>query len=139
VATAPPNAPSPGNPAIRKRVKAKTIDGLNAARMKPARATYFMLCVGNKTCLAYLAPSVGASHKTLLRGLMGSDTGLKYHRGRCLYEKGSYTFVGPTVVTGMRKKLELGLISLTGRRWRAMVRRGPVPEARQQGSAELQT
>jgi hypothetical protein len=130
--------PKPGNPVIRRRVRGKTIDGLNAARMKPARATFFMLCVGNKHCLAYLAPSVGPTHKTLLRGLMGTDTGLKYHRGRCIYEQGYYAFIGPTVVAGMRAKLERGLLDLTGRKWRARVRRGAIPEGRTTGSAELQ-
>ena len=66
-------------------------------------------------------------------------TGLKYHRGQCVYEKGYYTFVGPTVAAGMRRKIELGLLALTGRRFRAMVRKGAVQEAKQKSSAELPT
>ena len=127
----------PNQAATRKRVKSRTIDGLNAARMRPARPTYFMLCIGNKTACAYLGPKVASSTKTLLRGLMGSDTGLKYHRGQCIFEQGCYTFVGPTVVLGMRKKLETGLVDLTGRRWRARLRRGAVQESRQASVAEL--
>ncbi|MEP6740176.1 MAG: hypothetical protein ABJA61_07340 [Caldimonas sp.] len=129
--------PKPNQVAIRKRVRGRTIDGLNAARMRPARATWFMLCVGNKHCLAYLAPTVGSTHKTLLRGLMGTDTGLKYHRGRCLFETGYYVFVGPTVAAGMRQKLERGLADLTGRKWRTKMRRAAVPEGRQGSGAEL--
>ncbi len=128
----------PGNPVIRKRVRTKAIEGLNAARMKPKRPTYFMLCVGNKSCLAYLAPNVGASHKNLLRGLMGKDTGLKYHRGRCIFEKGYYVFVGPTVALGMRAKVERGLFELTGRRWRARMRRDEIPDGPAVSVAELQ-
>lgn len=131
--------PKPAQAAIRRRVRAKTIEGLNAARMRPARPTYFMLCIGNKSCLAYLGPKVAASHKMLLRGLMGTDTGLKYHRGQCIFEKGCYTFVGPTVALGMRKKLELGLVELTGRRWRARLRRDAVAESKQGSVAELPT
>ena len=107
--------------------------------MSPARPTYFMLCIGNKGAVAYLAPVVGSGHKTLLRPLMGKDTGLKYHRGQCIYEQGCYTFVGPTVAPGMKRKLEMGLLTLTGRRFRALVRRGAVEEAKQKSSAELPT
>jgi len=120
-----------------KRVKTKTLEGLKAARMKPMRPTYFMLCIGNKSAIAYLAPVVGPSHKTLLRPLMGKDTGLKYHRGQCIYEKGYYAFVGPTVATGMKRKIEMGLLALTGRRFRATARRGAIQEAKQGSSAEL--
>ena len=102
--------------------------------MSPARPTYFMLCIGNKGAVAYLAPVVGSGHKTLLRPLMGKDTGLKYHRGQCIYEQGYYTFVGPTVAPGMKRKLEMGLL-----RFRALVRRGAVEEAKQKSSAELPT
>lgn len=132
-------APPPGNPAIRKRVRTKAIEGLNAARMKPKRPTYFMLCVGNVSCLIYLAPNVGASHKNLLRSLMGKDTGLKYHRGRCIFEKGYYIFVGPTVALGMRAKVERGLLDLTGRKWKARMRREEVPDGPATSVAELQS
>jgi len=142
VATAAPSAPAaPASnvASAQKRVKTKTLEGLKAARMSPARPTYFMLCIGNKGAVAYLAPVVGSGHKTLLRPLMGKDTGLKYHRGQCIYEKGYYTFVGPTVATGMRRKIEMGLLSLTGRRFRALARRGAIAEAKQKSSAELPT
>ena len=39
---------------------------------------------------------------------MGKDTGLKYHRGQCIYEKGYYTFVGPTVALGMKQQARDG-------------------------------
>ena len=97
------------------------------------------LVQGGVGIAAYLAPVVSASHRTLLRPLMGKDTGLKYHRGQCIYEKGYYTFVGPTVATGMRRKIEMGLLSLTGRRFRALARRGAIAEAKQKSSAELPT
>ena len=142
MATAAPSAPaSPaGNVAsAQKRVRTKTLEGLKAARMSPSRPTYFMLCVGNKSAMAYLAPVVGSGHRTLLRPLMGKDTGLKYHRGQCIYENGYYTFIGPTVAAGMRRKLETGLLSLTGRRFRALVRRGAIQEAKQKSGAELPT
>ena len=133
-------APAPLKPAAlvtQKRVRTKTLDGLKAARMSPRRPTYFMLCVGNARAVAYLAPVVGSSHKTMLRPLMGDDTGLKYHRGQCIYERGFYTFVGPTVAPGMRRKLEAGLFALTGRRFRTLLRRGEVAPAKQGSGAEL--
>ena len=136
-APAAPAAPGANVATTQKRVKTKTLDGLKAARMKPARPTFFMLCIGNKGAVAYLAPVVSPGHKTLLRPLMGKDTGLKYHRGQCIYEKGYYTFVGPTVAAGMKRKIEMGLLTLTGRRFRAMVRRGPIEEAKQGSAAEL--
>ena len=105
--------------------------------MRPLRPTYFMLCIGNVHAVAYLAPVVGASHKTLLRPLMGKDTGLKYHRGQCIYERGLYAFVGPTVAPGMRRKLEAGLFALTGGHFRTLLRRGEIQEAKQHSSAEL--
>ena len=137
MATDPPakTHPSP----VRKRVRSKAIDGLNASRMRPSRVTCFMLCVGNKSCLAYLAPAVANSHKAMLRGLMADDTGLKYHRGQCVFEEGFYTFVGPTLSLGLRRKIELGLIELTGRRWRTKVRRGAIDEGDPRGAAELQS
>ena len=142
MATAAPSAsaaPAASVASVQKRVRTKTLEGLKAARMSPARPTYFMLCIGNKGAVAYLAPVVGSGHKTLLRPLMGKDTGLKYHRGQCIYEQGYYTFVGPTVAPGMKRKLEMGLLTLTGRRFRALVRRGAVEEAKQKSSAELPT
>jgi len=140
VATAAPPAPAapPSKVAgAQKRVRTKTIEGLKAARMSPSRPTYFMLCIGNKGAVLYLAPVVGSGHKTLLRPLMGKDTGLKYHRGQCIYENGYYTFVGPTVAAGMKRKVEMGLLALTGRRFRALVRRGAIQEAKQKSGAEL--
>jgi hypothetical protein len=140
MATAAPPAPAPVAPAVadaQKRVKTKTLEGLKSARMRPWQPTYFMLCIGNKGAVPYLAPVIRSGHKSLIRPLMGKDTGLKYHRGQCIYENGCYTFVGPTVVAGMKRKLEAGLLVLTGRRFRTMVRRGDVEESQQKSSAEL--
>jgi len=121
----------------QKRVRTKTLEGLKAARMKPSQRTYFMLCIGNLSSIAYLAPVVRSSHKTLLRPLMGKETGLKYHKGQCIFENGKYAFVGPTIVTGMRRKIEAGLLALTGRQFRAIARRGEIEEEQQGSSAEL--
>jgi hypothetical protein len=120
-----------------KRVRTKTLEGLKAARMKPSQPTFFMLCIGNVSSIAYLAPVVRSSHKTLLRPLMGKETGLKYHKGQCIFENGKYAFVGPTIVTGMRRKIEAGLLTLTGRQFRAIARRGEVAEEQQGSSAEM--
>jgi hypothetical protein len=138
VATAPPTAPplKPSVVATQKRVRLKAFEGLKAARMRPARPTYFMVCIGNMRTVVYLAPIVGASHKVLLRGLMGPDTGLKYHRGQLVFERGIYTFIGPTVVPTMRRRIEQGLLALTGRRWPTRVRRAEVEEPEQRSHAE---
>ena len=117
--------------AMQKRVRSKAIDGLNASRMRPSRATYFMICVGNTSCRAYLAPAVGNTHKTMLRGLMGADTGLKYHRGQCLFEAGFYTFVGPTLSLGIRALLAHGGTYTADHR-PALANEGP-PRARRGG------
>ena len=132
-----PAAPAANVASAQKRVKTKTLEGLKAARMSPSRPTYFMLCIGNKGAVAYLAPVVGSGHKTLLRPLMGKETGLKYHKGQCIFENGKYAFIGPTIVTGMRRKIDAGLLSLTGRRFRAIARRGEVAEEQQGSSAEM--
>ena len=135
-ATAATKGPPAGDAAIRERVRVKVMEGLKAARMRPNRPAYFMLCIGNKSCLAYLAANVRASHKNLLRGLMGKDTGLKYHRGRCVFEAGSYVFVGPTMRLTLRTKVERGLFELTGRKWRARMRRDEVPEGAEASAVE---
>jgi hypothetical protein len=146
MATAPPPANSGAAPSAaakkaptpaQRRVRTKSIEGLKAARMRPARPTYFMLCVGNRKCVPYLAPIVGTSHRTLLRPLMAGDTGLKYHRGQCVYERGYWTFVGPTVSPGLRQKLERGLTDLTGQKYRVKLRRGEIEPPRQSSGAEL--
>jgi hypothetical protein len=136
--TAQPAAPlKPTALATQKRVRAKTIEGLKTVRMNPRRPIYFMLCVGNARAVPYLARVIGSSHKTMLRPLMGNDTGLKYHRGQCIFERGLYMFVGPTVAPGMRRKLEAGLLALTGRRFPARLRRAEIEPPAQSSDAGL--
>ena len=62
--------------------------------------------------MAYLAPSVGASHKALLADLMPGDSGIKYCLGEVIWERKAFTFVSETAPSGLVKRLQLGLLEI---------------------------
>lgn len=89
-----------------------------------AKPMQFMVAAGSKRCLAYLGPSVGASHKTLLGELLTGDSGIKYYRGECVFEAKAYTFVGDDIPTGgFGKRLQAGLLELTQQRYPVRIRK----------------
>jgi hypothetical protein len=132
--TAKTDKPGPrGNPAKpgadparehRRRLKTKVLEGLRIVKGYPDREMQFMVCMGNRQCLPYLGKTVGTAQKTLLKTIMARDTGLKFFRGRCIYQESHYTFIGPAMPSALRKRLERGLFELTGTHWRVRARAG---------------
>jgi hypothetical protein len=115
------------------RLKAKVIEMLRIVKNHPEREVKFVVCVGNQHCLPFLGLVVGATQKTLLKTVMKGDTGLKYYYGRCVYEESCYTFVGLALPSALRKRLERGLLDLTGSMWRVRVRSGTIKDAAEGG------
>jgi hypothetical protein len=104
-----------------------------------AKPIQFVVAAGPKQCLAFLALSVGASHKTLLAKLMPGESGIKYYRGECLFEDKAYTFVGEDIPTGgFSKRLQKGLFELTQLRYPIRVRKtsGETDEAEGEEAAD---
>lgn len=142
MSTAPP-APAPGQrgsgaaakqalPAVaspaRRLARSRLVTMLRRVRNSPAQPVMFVLCVGNARGSVFLAPKVTPSHRVQLRSFMGNDSGLRFHTGRCVFENGAYTFVGPTVTSSLRAKVEKGLNELTGMKWRVRLRSGVVAD-----------
>lgn len=110
------------------RLKAKVLEMFRIVKNHPEREVKFVVCNGNQGCLPYLGLVVGVTQKTLLKTVMTGDTGLKYFYGRCIYEESCYTFVGLALPSGLRKRLERGLLDLTGSMWRVRVRSGTIKD-----------
>ena len=124
-----------------KLVRAKVIAALRIVKAdKPeAKVQQFMISVGKKQVCAYMAPSVGASHKTLLAKVMEGDSGFKYYTGQCIWEAKAYTFVGDNIPTGgFAKKLQAGLAELTGTRYKLRVRKTDGEAEEVEGDTEEQ-
>jgi hypothetical protein len=113
----------------RLRLRTKVVEMLRIVKNRPDREVHFLICMGNKSCFPYLGPVAGPSQKALLKTVMKGDTGLKYFYGRCVYEESCYTFVGLALPSSLRKKLEHGLLDLTGSAWRVRVRSGTIKDA----------
>jgi hypothetical protein len=118
------------------RLKAKVLEMFRIVKNHPEREVKFVVCVGNLNCLPYLGLVVGVTQKTLLKTVMKGDTGLKYFYGRCVYEESCYTFVGLAMPSGLRKRLERGLLDLTGSMWRVRVRSGTIKDNDEGGDDE---
>lgn len=108
----PPDTPE------RRRVRARVIDQFRIVKNRPDRQVLFLLCVGHTSCVPYLAPSINDSLKPLLIKVLKGDTGFKFFRGECVWEDGGYTFVGPRLTMTLARRIERGLLDLTGTRWR---------------------
>lgn len=119
---------TPAQLLLKAKLKARLVEGFRAAKSRPTRPTHFMVCVGNRTCMAFVGPRVGSSQKTILRQMMGKDSGLKYHSGRCVFDQGCYTFVGLTIPPGIRVRLERALFLQTNTRYRVKIRKGRAEE-----------
>lgn len=100
-----------------KLVRGKVLSALRAvkANLPKAPETHFMIGVGKAGCVVYMAPSVSASHKTLLMKLMAGDSGFKFYVGTCIWEMKAYTFVGGAGMPtgGLAKKVQKALKDLT--------------------------
>lgn len=110
-----------------KLVRGKLLSALRAVKAdkRDAPATHFMIGVGKTGCAVYMAPSVSASHKTLLMKLMAGDSGFKFHVGTCIWEAKAYTFVGGASMPtgGLAKKVQKALKDLTKGLYKVRVKR----------------
>ncbi len=134
-AAAPASAKTAGGPAAKgvatpqvKLAKARLVSALRKVRAASGPPIQFVLCIGNSKGVPYLGIKVTPSHRVQLRAFMGNDAGLRYHTGRCIWEGGAYTFVGRTVTSSLRAKVEKGMTELTGMKWRVRLRSGVVQD-----------
>lgn len=111
-------AAEPADTPERRRVRARVIDQFRLVKNRPDVKVMFLLCVGHRSCAPYLGPSAADSLKPLLAKVLQGDTGLKYFRGECIWEESAYTFVGPRMSKTIARRIEDGLLELTGTRWR---------------------
>lgn len=106
----------------RRRVRARVIDQFRIVKNRPDRKVLFLLCLGHNSCAAYLGATVSDAQKPLLTKVLKGDTGFKFFRGECIWEDGGYTFVGSRLSTSHARRIERGLLELTGTRWRIRAR-----------------
>lgn len=108
----------------RRRLRARVIDMFRIVKNRPDRRVLFLLCVGHRSCVPYLAPAVSDAQKPLLLKALKGDTGMRFFRGECIWEDGGYTFVGTRMTTTLARRIERGLLELTNTRWRIRAREG---------------
>lgn len=106
----------------RRRVRSRVFDQFRLVKNRPDVKVEYLLCLGHRGCTPYLGPSVSDALKPLLAKVMKGDTGLKYFHGECIWEDGGYTFVGPRMTQTIARRIERGLLDLTGTRWRVRAR-----------------
>lgn len=106
----------------RRRVRARVIDQFRIVKNRPDRKVLFLLCLGHNSCAPYLGATISDAQKPLLTKVLKGDTGFRFFRGECVWEDGGYTFVGPRLSTSLARRIEIGLLDLTGTRWRIRAR-----------------
>lgn len=111
-------AAEPEDTPERRRIRSRVIAQFRLVKNRPDVKVMFLLCLGHRSCAPYLGQSAGDTFKPLLAKVLKGDTGLKYFRGECVWEDGGYTFVGPRMTATIARRLERGLLELTGTRWR---------------------
>lgn len=125
-----------------KLVRGKVAAGLRivkAPREPDAKPMRFVLSVGDKLAMPYIATAVGPSHKALLLPLMGDDDdGLKYASGELVWERKQYTFITDKAASGMARKLQAGLQLLTKAKLKVCVRRVDGPGEELDGDDDFQ-
>jgi hypothetical protein len=121
-AAAAPPKPSPE----RLRLRTRLIDRFRVVKMRPDQKVLFLLCIGNRSAAPFLGSSVSDSNKPLLVKALKGDTGFKFFRGEVLWEDGAYTFVGMRMNNTLARRIENGILQLTGTRYRIRAREGKV-------------
>jgi hypothetical protein len=106
----------------RRRLTTRVIDQFRIVKNRPDRTVVFLLCVGRETAAPYLGPTASDSQKPLLTKALKGDTGFKFYRGECIWEEGSYTFVGRNLSSTLARRIERGIADLTGTRYRVRAR-----------------
>lgn len=110
----------------RRRVRARVIDQFRIVKNRPDRKVLFLLCIGHNSCAPYLAATISDAQKPLLTKVLRGDTGFKFFRGECIWEDGGYTFIGNRLSATHARRIERGLLDLTGTRYRIRAREGSV-------------
>ena len=106
----------------RRRLTTRVLDQFRIVKNRPDRKVLFLLCIGRETAAPYLGPSASDSNKPLLTKALKGDTGFKFFRGECIWEDGSYTFVGRNLSSTLARRIERGIVDLTGTRFRIRAR-----------------
>jgi hypothetical protein len=106
----------------RRRLTTRVVDQFRLVKNRPDVKVVFLLCIGRETAAPYLGPSASDSHKPLLTKALKGDTGFKFYRGECIWEEGAYTFVGRNLSSTLARRIERGIVDLTGTRYRIRAR-----------------
>lgn len=106
----------------RRRIATRIIDQFRIVKNRPDRKVEYLLCLGRESGAPYLGTSASDSNKPLLIKALDGDTGFKFFRGECIWEDGSYTFVGPAMSKTIARRIEDGVRELTGTRYRIRAR-----------------
>lgn len=106
----------------RRRLTTRVIDQFRIVKNRPDRKVVFLLCLGRETAATYLGPTASDSQKPLLTKALKGDTGFKFYRGECIWEDGAYTFVGRNLSSTLARRIERGIVDLTGTRYRIRAR-----------------
>jgi hypothetical protein len=118
------SAKGPEDTPERRRLRTRVIDMFRIVKNRSDRRVMFLLCVGHTRCVPYMAPAISDAQKPLLTKVLRGDTGLKFFRGECIWEDGGYTFVGTRLSNTIARRIERGLLELTGVRYRIRAREG---------------
>lgn len=105
-----------------KRLATRIIDQFRIVKNRPDREVNYLLCLGRERGSAFLGPTASDSNKPLLTKAIDDDTGFKFYKGRCKWEEGSYTFVGPAMSKTIARRIEEAVRELTGTRYRIRAR-----------------
>ena len=102
----------------RRRLTARVKDQFRIVKNRPDVKVEYLLCIGRESAAAYLGPTASDSQRPLLTKALKGDSGLKFYRGTCIWEDGGYTFVGPRMSTTLARRIQDGIMDLTGTRYR---------------------
>lgn len=106
----------------RRRLATRLIDQFRIVKNREDRVVHYLLCLGHESGAAFLGPSASDSQKPLLKKALDGDTGFKFYRGKCVWEEGSYTFVGAAMSKTIARRIEDAVRELTGTRYRIRAR-----------------
>jgi hypothetical protein len=112
--------PSADQRQLGERIKAQ----FRVVKNRPDLEVEYLLCVGRESAAPFLGPSASDSHRPLLKRVLKDDSGLQFFHGKCIWEQGSVTFVGPRMSTTLARRIEDGIRDLIGTRLRVRARAG---------------
>lgn len=106
----------------RRRIATRLKDQLRIVKNRPDVKVVYLVCLGRESGAAWLGPTASDSQRPLLVKALAGDTGFKFYRGECIWEEGSYTFVGPNMSKTLARRIEAAVMELTGTRYRIRAR-----------------